>query len=947
MPFINSANCGGDTKCECGDVVIEDYIMNEDLYCENNGLILKNRVQLDCNDYVIEGNDQSYGITTQSAISLSFSVKNCIIKDFKYGLLFNYYKARDCIGCPYYYMYPKNSNVNNNTFANNEYGVYSRGSRHIFKNNLFKNNVYGFYNSVGIFNNIDSNYFFNNTQFGVFNEVHYLNIYNNTFANTSIYSKYTKNNQYCNQDNISNFYLGNLNGPLCECIIPLDDMVVDSHVKFCSGKYFVEDLYIESDNNVVDCQGSFLYGNGSSNGIIMRGSINSIIKNCNIFNYTKGIIVTHEDKEYGTRLSRDNIIVNNSIFNVDYGIYITKKNRIENKVEKITNNTIIADKYNICLQHNTVIDAVNNWYGIRNDSLVELKLKGNISYKPYKTNGLLPDLIVLNASLDYKNNLIYFEVKNQGNLYISNFDVKMMFENNRGNIIKEKVYNINGLLANQTRLEKIHGDLKDIKKIYLFLNYNELVDEMDLLNNYFEIKDKNIFQYYLKLDLNNDNMEKEFKNYIYNSIGEFYFTQDEDLADIIISITQNNSNSIYDFNFHKNYKPYESRIESVFEDKIKIYVKSNSLEGYAIGVKNLISNFDEFILDEKQLIIDEKNVNALGDYDYLYSNVIHDLYSIKLIRNLLYDNMISVSYKTMLIKYNDENISYKYKKINSLKSDIFKSYIDKDQYPIVMSRGIYSNINQWDDYAKEIANQGFEVYSLELTGGEFAEQESARDYTFEDLTNKVFPKYIGSIINSSNKNKIKYIGHSNGCRIALKGIHVNGLKNSIDLFIGLGCPILLNEMTGITNMITKIDKNTNLSKGNMAIEELRSEGKKHIYMEEYTKKLKWFGIFVNSKNKISLNLQAHYNDLYVDRNSKFIISNVADKHLFFAGNSTYSKFGLNLLDKYNDDGVVPVADMEYLNDKLDNSKLFIMQKLNHADLVDDRDVLNIIKGELK
>ncbi|HEY8517990.1 MAG TPA: right-handed parallel beta-helix repeat-containing protein [Candidatus Binatia bacterium] len=82
------AECGGDRRCRCGDVVVADYTLPEDLGpCPASGLRVRRRVVLDGAGHVIRGSGAkgSFGVQVDSGASGS-QIRNLAVTGFERGL---------------------------------------------------------------------------------------------------------------------------------------------------------------------------------------------------------------------------------------------------------------------------------------------------------------------------------------------------------------------------------------------------------------------------------------------------------------------------------------------------------------------------------------------------------------------------------------------------------------------------------------------------------------------------------------------------------------------------------------------------------------------------------------------------------------------------------------------------------------------------------------------
>ena len=106
--FVNAADCGGETQCNCADFVIENYTMTDNLTnCGNYGLLINaDHVTIDCDGYTISGRGSSHGIQIHE--DNYTTVKNCDITNFQHGIVV--------------YVDAHYSNIYNNILRDNTYG---------------------------------------------------------------------------------------------------------------------------------------------------------------------------------------------------------------------------------------------------------------------------------------------------------------------------------------------------------------------------------------------------------------------------------------------------------------------------------------------------------------------------------------------------------------------------------------------------------------------------------------------------------------------------------------------------------------------------------------------------------------------------------------------------------------------------------------------------------
>jgi parallel beta-helix repeat protein len=88
---------------------------------------------------------------------------------------------------------------------------------------------------------------------------------------------------------------------ICSCVIPTDDLYINSDTTLCPGFYNIPDsgadgvIIINASNIVLGCNGATLNGDGSGFGIYNPGFDNVTIKNGNVLNYEIGIHLSGSD----------------------------------------------------------------------------------------------------------------------------------------------------------------------------------------------------------------------------------------------------------------------------------------------------------------------------------------------------------------------------------------------------------------------------------------------------------------------------------------------------------------------------------------------------------------------------------------------------------------------------------------------------------------------------
>ncbi|MCB9370277.1 hypothetical protein H6501_01635 [Candidatus Woesearchaeota archaeon] len=390
-----------------------------------------------------------------------------------------------------------------------------------------------------------------------------------------------------------------------------------------------------------------------------------------------------------------------------------------------------------------------------------------------------------------------------------------------------------------------------------------------------------------------------------------------------------------------------------------LYLDMNSYLDAGADVKSLhsdiLDNDDKLGLQVMDLLSQERLGSHLQANDEVLRRAVQDVY---------YDNNVEVAIlpvKTLSSTSYGEETQLRTKNLNIDYSTKYKDVFSLYDTPVVMAGGIYSNLDVFADFGGELVEDGHDVWLIEITGG--PDEEDNTPYTYEDLEDYYVPALLAGVQHYSGSDTVNYVGHSNGCRSALTSLskHYSGeddigyafnystgtwdsidLKaNPVDKFFGIACPTTLNGDTAGSYTVNYIDDETGKKMGDLAIEELENEGLINIYQRDYVSKVGFGG---SRKNKISLKLQEFYNDLYTDQSSSFSGNqNAASQYIFFAGTDElyFPIPRYNPPNNNDDDGVVPVSDLELLSNNLENSELIIVDK-NHMTITDDL----IVKGKI-
>ena len=181
--------------------------------------------------------------------------------------------------------------------------------------------------------------------------------------------------------------------------------------------------------------------------------------------------------------------------------------------------------------------------------------------------------------------------------------------------------------------------------------------------------------------------------------------------------------------------------------------------------------------------------------------------------------------------------------------------------PVVLARGIHSNLTTWEILAGELADGSRDTWLIEITGGPGQDCDNCPNYNFSDLTDNYWPALINGVLNFTGKDKIQYVGHSNGGRTAIVSLADGKINpNKIDTLIGVAVPSAFEGYSTFGNYFGKY--------GEQIMNELNGKG--HVTFSEIGSKLKDIcqknidvGCFIltqglSGSNKMSFNVDKKY-----------------------------------------------------------------------------------------
>ena len=382
------------------------------------------------------------------------------------------------------------------------------------------------------------------------------------------------------------------------------------------------------------------------------------------------------------------------------------------------------------------------------------------------------------------------------------------------------------------------------------------------------------------------------------------------------------------------------------DNKTRIFVYGNRIDGALAAVKRLISESSNFLdsnifEDDYVIYLSKEDLEAIKVFDFLHTdeNELHYMQSTTgfadIIENVLNDVTYDLSIKRVKTlsgtSYGEETV-LRLKNVNSDLGSNLKEYAGINDTPVVFSGGLFSNLFAWEEnngLARQMAKEGWNVWEIEMTGGPNTDCDDCPNYNYDDLQTYYWPALIAGVIEYSNKTKVDYVGHSNGCRAALSSLNIyyNGDDNvgyydnsgswvsmnlpsqPVDTFVGVACPGTLNDETLFTSTAREEYLAINTRTGGYIVlanhtgdyAMYKLNGINHLEIGQYAKYFFPFLSFFKGQGKLSYNLMDYYNDLAVSNSSTIDLSNVNPNKLYLFATTP-------------DDIIVPYGDQQEIID---------------------------------
>lgn len=889
--MIFSKSCGGNISCECGDIITSPYTMNHSLYCEGEGLLVRN--SLNCNNFSIVGSGNSFGLQIDSIDKKEISF--CTIKNFSQGIILGSQRNNDKAE----YLIFRDLII-----SGNDEGVFL-GKEH--RNTLFTNSEFR-ENLVSI---------------KTYESPRTL-IINNTFFDSTFDYRYSSSLDLC-EGGFGNTFLGE-KGTTCSCFIPQNSMIFTTSEQLCNGLYYLPDG-IEIKNRVnLQCGGAYFIGNGSNIGIIGRGVEYSIIDHCNIRNYSTGSLYTYDiikNRYYGShvQLSKNNQIHNSSFLDVDVGVEFDSKYG-NSKAEIIRNSIIHAKDFifkNLAIFN---LDARNNSYGTNNIALIN----DQIYHPQYVT---LEPFREVNKNYSFSlNNFIYdgeeisFDIHSQENLFDS-LSISIYLEY-RGEVIHSFDKEITFYHSSSQKIYlPISYDIDSIsiiiseKQPFLSKTIDYLITSIDFENRYFlEFENLSFEEEYL--------LQNIFDNY-------FFLTKSKNASSNSINFLLGEINSTLPYAF------------DIVVLKNTTTIIANSFIGVFSGANYLLENL-EILQEEKYHIYSRsENIDAFIFYNFFESEAnMSNFANFSLDSKSISNKFIEEELFEVPIHFNNTTLSYSFIRKRISKLNFFSK---KD--PIIMSGGLWSNREAFNYFSNELIKYGYTVYLLEMNGGDMLECAECYNYNYEDLFSIVLPTLTSTILNQEQANNFIYVGHSNGGRVFLDSIENKYIDPALlsEVFL-LGVPGAFEDLS-LFGILLKL-------KGESSLEEFENKGLFHIsqgdvayslsdysFVSSFDIILDIVGSYMNfnSPIRISTELFSQYISWIKDLEDEQPGAISLDEVVMISGNPKY------LL---GNDIIVSIRDMIeiFSSIKSDNKRYYELETL-HFDMTQNEEILQIILKELE
>ena len=582
----------------------------------------------------------------------------------------------------------------------------------------------------------------------------------------------------------------------------------------------------------------------------------------------------------------------------------------------------------------------------------------------------------VNISADTNKVTINFTIENVATVSNVNITVKAQ-DKNTGLISAENYSLVNINSGDKSKVTTIALNLNNADFVHVYVDASNppKVNEPKT-NNYVAvpvITDK--VKAYISVDTGLSNIDQAIKDYL----KLFVIPTSQNNADIKIAVSLLDKNQLV-----KDEKP-SSRNKKWYVDSSSIYFNGASLgqlpytgivatedcffctydtvfavgtdiDGIVAAVKRLIDARTLYLkkvnASIEPSVIEKTDTLGLSVYDLMHNPENRDYYRqnnanfANVVTKILADNNYEVAIKTVRT-YND-NTTLRLKNINSDFSQNFKNVIVNNSKPIVLSRGIHSNLFTWEDFGKELAfdeKSARDTWLIEMVGGPTIDEDckpsgayNCPNYTFTDLKTYYWPALIAGVEEYSGQNQIDYAGFSLGCSVALESLKLYGSSgknnagyyldtdtgnylvtnlatNPVDSFIAVACPgnftrlstfiQAFNETFGFVNWSTRFIYGNHIVSKNINTEILDVLEITDPTLYKQFSGLIVFFAKIGSGNRLSMNIYNEFYDWINGPSKPDLGKNVSLNNLMVIQGDSDNYLGMT----DNTDMIVPVEDL--------------------------------------
>ena len=473
--------------------------------------------------------------------------------------------------------------------------------------------------------------------------------------------------------------------------------------------------------------------------------------------------------------------------------------------------------------------------------------------------GLQFDCTVCTGNTDLKVNLGNVNISTETNKVTVNITTENIVANDINLTIKAQdkttglisqensiLFNINSGDKSITRTPSLN--LNNVDFVHVYVDPNNKVSETDEKNNYVAVPViTNKVKAYVSVDTGLSNIDNAIKDYL--SLFTIPTSQSEAELIIVVSILDKNqlvkdnrppkdggiwyanSSAVYKNGQNVGLRPYTGIVAPniCIGCQDMVFAIGKDIDGTVAAVKRLVNARTQYltpsVINSQVSAIDDLDVLGISVFDIMHNDENKGYYRknnanfANVVTKILTDNNYEIAIKT--VRTTNDNTTLRLKNLNSDFSAFFQEALTNDSRPIVFSGGLWNDLFYWEKNSetliKNLINKGRNLWEIEITGGsEQDEKSNSPNYKYNDTRDYYWPALIAGVQQYSGENSLQYVGHSNGCGLALASINqyqasgknnagyyfdtatgtyqlTDLSSNAIDTFAGEGCPGALDE----------------------------------------------------------------------------------------------------------------------------------------------------------